>query len=1298
MSSFYDRSMSSSRVSLDTTDRSYSRSPSRSGMTSSDDLGSSRGYHTNSSSASLGSGKGGAPMHAMMVPGVVVPTIDRPEPDSPFSQWEAYIVKQAQEWNDKRTKALASPPPPPSNNSPRVVWADQIRKAAPQSQPFTYTKARDRVASPPPQGPPPPNPRGLLRKPSFDVFRNNSETGERSGSTPSPSTRPSISSPILTKSILTTVPPTPIAPVPIHAATSTSYDSLYSRSVPDPLQVPHNVESQTSSIRSLSPLPLSLPGDDFSASLLINLDKRSSTASTSSGRAPGPSELIAAPLPAIFNSENSAPPSIADTYSVHSRRSSWASSIDLDPAIICTPPLSHDGWQEQCQTNRPAFLAEYGLDQDTDESEPEETECSVYPDDDETGAASLHTVGMYSNEAMQQQQQQQEGPAQPVFQRLEADLLSLSGHGDDMNGSPRFGPDGTPLPRLEISSLPREKEEIRKARARLISPVSFKKAFSIKKKGSNSGSSGSQSAGSSPSLPNSSSEEVGKVNNDAQTPVVSRLASQSPSLMTQDMTSWAAAIPAEAPPTSPVELPASPMPTLQLSPSIDSYAPTVSSTDGSSAMPISPVFSNPAPSIASETSRDGLSSLNSFANGSISGQRRHRVATPGLTKVPSSPTDSGAAASLDPHLMRVKTRARSSGSVSSHTPSIALSNTSSTNGRRTSRRSGGGRSGRSRITDSMPSFANMASSLAVPVSDQRRFSNRSLSSEGSIDNHSNASNGSSYAKVGGSSDDGMPVPLSPSASSMTTFKSVLRKRVPSEDGSLLSPKKEVSFDLPVSTSFGVVAEGQDEEEEELLEHEQRQRGHLKLPPMKLQKESTAAEDVAAAATSEQTAQQSSTLSQDDQDILTFLSSFGRDIKTVESLGLLDNIHAGSNEWPKREDWDSLPAYLMAYATTFLSAYSDDSATLVYSTKRAPARISSKSSKIVSAPLLSSNPLYTSIVRSLFRIASWDQPLVSAGVSSIYAYSWTKGKLAAMIFVGLALLIATQGAQMRASSSSSSDAQELSAAYSRIAPVLLGSASTHERMRNLMLWRSPKASLRFTGLLLALALGATRFDSSMMLQFPGLFVGLALFVWLPIILHQPEWAPEWIRSVNPVDVLLYDVPTDAQYAILTLRRRAASGDQLVHHPVTPSRTAALKLLPPTLSPTAFDHRVSTQELTHITDILESSHFATFENSPGHLIILASRLIFRTLSSPPSNQSSEEEEQISLADDLIRSSASSSLAKITLDARLEKVVKLEKTLLDGLQIKLRNGQVFQLQGVAERDVAFNRLLALAPQKWH
>ncbi|KAJ1018065.1 hypothetical protein NDA16_004934 [Ustilago loliicola] len=903
---------------------------------------------------------------------------------------------------------------------------------------------------------------------------------------------------------------------------------------------------------------------------------------------------------------------------------------------------------------------------------------------------------MYPEQVMQNQQQQLS--PEPVFQRLEADLLSCAGHGDDMDNKTRFGPDGSPLPPLEISSLPREKEEIRKARARLISPVSFKKAFSIKKKGSDSGSasgsgsigSGSPSTDSTASLPNSSSEEVGKISEPATpTAAVSRMPPQLPTLATQDMESWAAAIPAEARPISPVELPSSPLPEappMQMSPSIDSeaYPPTIDSTDGSSSTaPLSPVFSNSQGSNTSRSSIDGRSSLNSYSNASASGRRKHRVATSGLTKLPSSPTVA-AVPTLDPHLARVNTRQRSSGSVSSHTPSIALSATSSA-GRRVSRRSG-----RSRITDSMPSFADMASSLTVPVSNQRRFSNRSLSSEGSVDNHSNASNGSSYAKVGGSSDDGIP-PMSPSLSAP---KSVLRKRSPSEVSSLRSPKKEVSFDIPASSSFGVVAEDSEEDKEEVLEHEERQRSHLKLPPMKLQaapgKRDSAGEEAKASVD----VVQSRALSQDDLDIVTFLSSFGSELKTIESLEVLDTVHAGANEWPQREDWDSLPAYLMAYATTFLSIYSDDSATLVYSADRAPAKAAGEGKKAVPAPILSSNPLYTSLVRSVVRIASWEQPLVSAGVSSAYAYSWAKGRLAAMTLVGLALLVATQGAQM-GSSSASSDSQELSEAYGRIATVILGSSSTHERMRNLLLWRSPRASLRFTGLLLALALalGATRFDSSLMLQLPGLLLGLALFVWLPIILHQPTWAPAWLSKVNPIDVLLYDVPTDAQHAILTLRRRAASGEQLVHLPDSPARNAALQRLP-SLSPTSFDHRVSAQELTHVSDILEGSHFAIVNKEPGHLIILTSRVIFRTLAGK-----SSDEEPISLVDELVRTSASGGGGcKITLDARLEKVVKVDKVEAEGLKLRLKNGQEFEVEKVVDRDQAFNRLMALAPQRWH
>ncbi len=532
-------------------------------------------------------------------------------------------------------------------------------------------------------------------------------------------------------------------------------------------------------------------------------------------------------------------------------------------------------------------------------------------------------------------------------------------------------------------------------------------------------------------------------------------------------------------------------------------------------MPLSPAFSTMTPSISSELSRDNASSTHSFGQNSF-GQRRHRIVTPGLTKVASSPTiEAGAAPSLDPHLARAMTRARSSGSVSSHTPSVALSNSSST--RRNSRRSG-----RSRITDGMPSFANMASTLAVPIADQRRLSNRSLSSEGSIDNHSNASNGSSYAKVGGSSDEGVPALA---VSTATAVKGVLRKRSPSETSSLLSPRKEVSFNLPVG-EFGAVEE-RASEEEELLEHEQKQRAHLKLPPMKLQASATSG---IAAETAETAA-----LSQDDADIVKFLTTFGRDITSVESLEVLDTVNAGTGEWPKRDDWDSLPAYLLAYTTTLLSAYSDDTATMVYSAERAPKTVRGKAS----APVLSTNPLYTAVVRSVLGIASWEQPLVSLGAAGVYGYSWTKGRLGTVILVGMALLLATQGAGANADAG-----KDLADAYGKIAPVLLGDEATQERVRNLVLRRSPRASLRLSGLLVVLAAAATRVASSVVMGLPGLLLGLAVFVWLPVILHQPSWAPKWLSSVNPLDAVLYDVPTDAQHAICTLRRRAAGGDPLV----------------------------------------------------------------------------------------------------------------------------------------------------------
>ncbi len=193
---------------------------------------------------------------------------------------EAYIVKQTHEWSDKRAKAVASPPP--AANSPRIVWADQIRKSTPQVQPLAYTKARDRVASPPPQGP-----HRLTRAACCASFlRRLSQHARR---------RPHHAFAALVHQAEHLVAHHPQVHSHHGASSRSRLTGLALRlCIPgyldavaaDPSGVPHNVESHASSIRSLSPLPLSLPTDDFSASLLIGLDKRASTASTSSGRAP----------------------------------------------------------------------------------------------------------------------------------------------------------------------------------------------------------------------------------------------------------------------------------------------------------------------------------------------------------------------------------------------------------------------------------------------------------------------------------------------------------------------------------------------------------------------------------------------------------------------------------------------------------------------------------------------------------------------------------------------------------------------------------------------------------------------------------------------------------------------------------------------------------------------------------------------------------------------------------------------------------------------------------------------------
>ena len=107
-----------------------------------------------------------------------------------------------------------------------------------------------------------------------------------------------------------------------------------------------------------------------------------------------------------------------------------------------------------------------------------------------------------------------------------------------------------------------------------------------------------------------------------------------------------------------------------------------------------------------------------------------------------------------------------------------------------------------------------------------------------------------------------------------------------------------------------------------------------------------------------------------------------------------------------------------------------------------------------------------------------------------------------------------------------------------------------------------------------------------------------------------------------------------------------------------------------------------------DVLDGAFAANLQGEAGHLCVLASRVVFRAITGRA------DQPRASLAQVLDETSA----CKITLDVRLEKVTALDKVRADALRLKIRSGQTFEITEVHARDQAFNRILALAPQKWH
>ncbi|EPQ27954.1 uncharacterized protein PFL1_04281 [Pseudozyma flocculosa PF-1] len=319
-----------------------------------------------------------------LLPGMRVPTIQRPSPTSPFSDWEAYIVSQTQNWDEHRLKMQKA-----ATNG-RVMWADQVQPAAPASTLPGYLKARDLNDSSTSSAAKAPELRGrksfdaaakapeLRGRKSFDAAakapelrgRKSSDAtalaSPRSAGSASPASPPSAAStgslrvakllspkPRRSSMILHDEAPSPTEATPASASASTMPDAKSTRS----RLINYGRSNRRASIHSLSSVGNQNDGsNDIGADLSRSSHFLSPTSALLSG--------LGAPFVTHQGKRSSASSASAngsEAFDDARRASSSTGSAVSDVRVAGHPP-------------RPAFLEQYGLEPDSGESDEEHDE------------------------------------------------------------------------------------------------------------------------------------------------------------------------------------------------------------------------------------------------------------------------------------------------------------------------------------------------------------------------------------------------------------------------------------------------------------------------------------------------------------------------------------------------------------------------------------------------------------------------------------------------------------------------------------------------------------------------------------------------------------------------------------------------------------------------------------------------------------------------------------------------------------------------------------------------------------
>lgn len=257
------------------------------------------------------------------------------------------------------------------------------------------------------------------------------------------------------------------------------------------------------------------------------------------------------------------------------------------------------------------------------------------------------------------------------------------------------------------------------------------------------------------------------------------------------------------------------------------------------------------------------------------------------------------------------------------------------------------------------------------------------------------------------------------------------------------------------------------------------------------------------------------------------------------------------------------------------------------------------------------------------------------------------------------------------------------------------ADFHEKIKNLLLWRNPRASQRTAIILLLISLLVTFISPALVLKAFFFFCGITFFALMPLQTLYPRYR----RALNPLWWAVLGAPTDAQWAIQLLRKRHMRYQEWLKDmetrrsmgvgAVSGGYTSGSDGPPPPPPLTMADERIAqlsgdmapeAAKKSQARDGMDNRKLDTFLcqhfGVPGHLVVTPSHFYFTSL----------------------RVMGTGSKHHVT---RLDDIRNLRKTRGNrfwlwnshGMKIVRRDRNALLFSNMARRDEAFNLLLTLA-----